>query len=170
MGRRSWLLAAAPLAAAAVALPGVAQSSDGTDDTLMRFDTMAPVVEPFTGDAHAVRGVAGGGLPWELDRARGDLRGDGLLRVDVRGLVLARRAPVPEALRGTNPIPQFRGAVNCLTPASPDTGVTVSTDPVPAGADGDARIRQQLDLPEDCVAPIVFVTSPGGAWFASSGG
>ena len=169
MGRKIGILAAVPLAIAAAVLPTVASSSDGSDKTTLKFDALSTVTEPFTGATHAVRGVPGGGLPWEIDRGRGELRADGLLKIDVQGLVLARRAPVPPALQGTNPIPQFRGAVNCLTPASPDTGVTVSTDPVPASAGGDASIKQALALPEPCIAPIVFVTAPTGAWFASTG-
>jgi hypothetical protein len=163
------LLVAVPLVAAAAAVPSVATSHDGRDKDILRFDVMSGVVEPFTGAGHAIRGVPGGGLPWELRRAEGSLRADGKLKVDVKGLVLARRAPVPPAQQGTNPVPQFRGAVNCLTPDAPDTGVTVSTDPVQADARGDARIRERLQLPHPCVAPIVFVTSPTGAWFASTG-
>ena len=150
-----------------IAAQSTAVGSKGKD--ILEFDVMTPVVEPFTGPAHAIRGVPGGGLPWELDRARGDLRSDGRLDIRVEGLVLARRAPVPPNLQGTNPIPQFRGAVNCLTPASPDVGETVFTDRVPATPTGDATIRGNLDLPEPCVAPIVFVTSPDGAWFATTG-
>jgi hypothetical protein len=26
-----------------------------------------------------------------------------------------------------------------------------------------------VDLPSPCIAPIVFVTSPNGAWFAATG-
>jgi len=26
-----------------------------------------------------------------------------------------------------------------------------------------------LELPQPCIAPIVFVTSPGGAWFSITG-
>ncbi len=137
--------------------------------TVLAFDTMAPVTEPFTGAAHAIRGVAGGGVPWELDAARGRLRDDGRLDVRVEGLVLARRAPVPDAAQGTNPVPQFRAAVNCLTTAAPDAGETVLSDLVPASPEGDARIRAQLTLPQPCIAPIVFVTSPTGAWFAVTG-
>ncbi|MEA2312061.1 MAG: hypothetical protein QOE28_2029, partial [Solirubrobacteraceae bacterium] len=88
-----------------------AAGSDGKD--VAKFDTMATVVEPFTGAAHAIRGVPGGGLPWEVSRAGGRLRSDGRLEIRVEGLVLARRDPVPPALQGTNPIPQFRGLVNC---------------------------------------------------------
>jgi hypothetical protein len=165
--RRALVSALGVALAAGIALQSSAVGSSGKD--ILEFDVMTPVVEPFTQPEHAIRGVPGGGLPWELDRARGDLRSDGRLDVRVEGLVLARRAPVPPNLQGTNPIPQFRGAVNCLTPASPDVGETVMTDPVPATPTGDARIRADLNLPEPCVAPIVFVTSPGGAWFATTG-
>jgi hypothetical protein len=34
---------------------------------------------------------------------------------------------------------------------------------------GDAEIEAMLDLPDPCLAPIVFVTNPGGAWFAVTG-
>lgn len=140
---------------------------DGQD--VLEFDTMAGVVEPFTGSAHPVRGVNGGGLPWELDRARGRLDADGNLQVRVEGLVLARRAPVPPAQQGINPVPEFRAIVSCLTPATPDTGEQVTTATVPASRDGDARIRTRVALPDPCIAPIVFVTSPTGAWFAATG-
>jgi hypothetical protein len=43
------------------------------------------------------------------------------------------------------------------------------TDPFPASSTGDSKIEATLDLPEPCIAPIVFVTSPGAAWFAATG-
>jgi hypothetical protein len=141
--------------------------SSGRD--VLEFDVMTPVVEPFTGPDHAIRGVAGGGLPWELDAARGELRSDGRLEIRVEGLVLARRDPVPANLQGTNPIANFRAIVSCLTPASPDQGVQLTTAPVPATPDGDARFKTTVDLPSPCIAPIVFVTSPDGSWFATTG-
>jgi hypothetical protein len=132
--------------------------------------TLAPVVEPYTGGANAVRLVPGGGLPWELDSAKADLRADGRLRVEVDGLVLARRAPVPVALQGTNPIPQFKAIVSCLTTvAGVATTSNVSSPLVPASPSGDAQIEATIELPSPCFAPIVFVTSPGGAWFAVTG-
>ena len=143
-------------------------SGSGSKDVL-EWDVMAPVDGPFVGDSTPVRGVPGGGLPWQLDRARGELRSDGRLRVRVEGLVLARKAPVPANLQGTNPIPQFRAIVSCLTPDSPETGETVMTDPFPASPSGDARVKTTVALPEPCIAPIVFVTSPTGAWFAVTG-
>jgi hypothetical protein len=133
---------------------------------------MASVTEPFTGAANPVRGLPGGGVPWEIDRGRGELRSDGRLKVRVEGLVLARRAPVPPASQGTNPVAQFRAVVSCLTPGNGGTTadtVNVSTDPVPASPDGNARFDTKVKLPHPCIAPIVFVTSPTGAWFAATG-
>ena len=153
----------------AFAFQATASGSKEDGQDVLEFDTMAPVVEPFTGSAHPIRGVSGGGLPWELDRARGRLDANGNLSVRVDGLVLARRAPVPPALQGTNPIPEFRAIVSCLTPASPDVGELTRTATVPASSDGDARIKAHLSLPDTCIAPIVFVTSPTDAWFAATG-
>lgn len=51
----------------------------------------------------------------------------------------------------------------------------VMTDPFPASVatatdpGGDAKIEAKLVLPQPCIAPLVFVTSPGGAWFATTG-
>jgi hypothetical protein len=159
---------ALPLVVAiALAVQATAVGSGGRD--LVEFDVMTTVVEPFTGSAQPIRGVSGGGLPWEIDSARGRVRSDGRVDVTVEGLVLARRAPVPEGMQGTNPSAQMRAVVSCLTPASPEEGVSVATDPVPATPDGNVSIDAELDLPEPCIAPIVFVTSPAGAWFAATG-
>jgi hypothetical protein len=170
--RRVLAVVAGVLVAAAIGVqatdahPG---GDNGKGQAILKFDTMTPVTGPFVGAAHPVRGVSGGGLPWELDRARGELRRDGRLDVRVDGLVLAHDPAVPANLQGTNPIPQFRAIVSCLTPDAPDQGVTIATDPVPASADGDARIRTRIALPQKCVAPIVFVTSPTSQWFAATG-
>src|SRR5215210_5020273 len=130
--RRAFVVMLGLLAAVGLAFGSTAASSGGKD--VLEFDVMAPVEEPFTGGAHPIRGVPGGGLPWEIDRGRGELRSDGRLDITVDGLVLARRAPVPPELQGTNPIPQFAAIVNCLTPASPDEGESIMTAPVPATA------------------------------------
>jgi hypothetical protein len=156
----------------AVAVAPTAARSGGDDrrgGPILEFDAMATVTEPFTGSAHPIRGLSGGGLPWQIDRGRGELGSDGRLEITVRGLVLARRDPVPPAMQGTNPVAQFRGAVNCLTPAAPDTGETVLTDPVATTPEGNARIEARLTLPTPCIAPLVFVTSPANAWFATTG-
>jgi hypothetical protein len=62
-----------------------------------------------------IRGVNGGGLPWVLDEAHGRLRANGRLKIEVKGLVLANQVPVPENLRGTNPVASFKAIVSCLS-------------------------------------------------------
>jgi len=140
------------------------------DDKILSFDTMTGVVRPFTGATNAIRGVPGGGIPWTLAEAKGELRTDGRIRVRVRGLVLAEGARA-----GTNPIAEFKAIVSCLTPAVDGTGALVasivnrSTNTFPASPEGDSEIEDVVSLPAPCIAPIVFVTSPTGAWFSATG-
>jgi hypothetical protein len=164
--RRAFVLLLGVLAVGAVVVPTTAAQSGGSPGRdVLEFDVMTPVVAPFTGTAHPIRGVNGGGVPWQIDRGRGDLSSDGRLKIRVEGLVLVST--------GQNPVAMFRGVVNCLTTESPDMGVNLATAPVPASMDGDATIKATVDLPDPCVAPIVFVTSgtgsAPGSWFAATG-
>jgi hypothetical protein len=157
-------LIAVLVAATALAAMGVTAAVSGGDSrSVLKFDTMAPVVVPYTGATNAIRGVPGGGLPWRLDSATGRLRANGRLQIDVEGLVLVST--------GANPIATFKGVVSCLSTDSTGapTTVNVSTDAVPATATGDAEIDATVALPSPCFAPIVFVTSGGGNWFAVTG-
>jgi hypothetical protein len=156
-------------AAAALAAPSL---GIGGDDGRKVLDAklLAPVSEPYTGAANAIRGVPGGGLPWQIGNGTADLRADGRLHVEVEGLVLATRAPVPPSLQGTNPISQFKAIVSCLTTtAGTATTANVSTSTVPASAAGNSEMDATIDLPSPCYAPVVFVTSASGAWFAITG-
>jgi hypothetical protein len=140
-------------------------TAGGNTAKVLKFERMAPVVAPFTGSTNPIRGINGGGVPWSIESGTGFLRADGRLHIEVEGLIIP-------AL-GRNPVPAFRGVVNCLTPDAPMTGVNLVTDPFPATMSGDAEIDATVDLPEMCVAPIVFVTngtgSAPGAWFATTG-
>lgn len=119
-------------------------------------------------DAGTLRGVAAGGLPWAIERGEARLDRDGTLRVRVRGLIIDPAESAPVA--GTNPVAQFRAIVSCQTVENGAlTVANVSTDLVAASAEGDAEIREQLQLPDPCYAPVVFVTSPTNAWFAVTG-
>jgi hypothetical protein len=138
--------------------------------TILEFHTMAPVTGPFVGAADPQRELSGGGLPWMIDSAQGELQADGRLEVRVRGLVLADDPSVPAAQRGTNPIPSFRAVVSCLVAQGDSVAVdNVATAPAPATPDGNARIEATVALPDHCVAPEIFVTSPTNAWFAVTG-
>jgi hypothetical protein len=148
----------------------VSPAAASNGQKVLTFHTMAPVTGPFVGSTNPIRGINGGGLPWQIDKGKGQLSTSGRLEVKVRGLVLLDAAPVPEALRGTNPIPTFQAVVSCLT--SNDGGVTtvnVATEPFPASTSGDAKITAHVDLPSPCFAPIVFVGPSATAWFATTG-
>jgi hypothetical protein len=132
---------------------------------------------PFIGSANPVRGLNSGGLPWTLERGEARLSADGELRVDVEGLVFdpADSTVAARGLGNTNPVAQFRAVLSCVTTGTGGVAGTVnlSTGLFPATTGlggGDARIREKLvGIPRPCIAPIVFVTSPGGAWFAITG-
>lgn len=141
------------------------------DDRVLRTDTMVGVDGPFVGTANPIRGVAGGGLPWVLDEAKVELDRDGKLEVEVEGLII----PAVEGF-GNNPVPFFRAIVSCLSVDEGGNVVTVNVmttndaevmegDPL----NGDAKIETDIELPSPCIAPIVFVTSPEGSWFAATG-
>ena len=134
---------------------------------------MAAVSGPYVGSANPIRDIPGGGLPWIISSATGELRSDGQLTVSVRGLVLAPAEPVPGNLQGTNPAPTFHAVVSCQS--VDDSGApmlaSVRTGDVPASPSGDADISEAVTLPQPCVAPIVFVSGGAGvgSWFAATG-
>lgn len=158
-------------AIAACGVLAVYSSAAWADGQLVRFGTMVGVDAPFLGNANPVREIDGGGLPWVLDHAEGRLSAGGKLQLLVRGLI------IPDSIGfGFNPAPFFRVAVSCLS-IDGDGLVTVVNVLTGNGAevmigdpqDGNARFNTSIDLPTPCVAPIVFVTSPGGSWFAATG-
>jgi hypothetical protein len=160
-----WVTASILLLMAGVAI------ADG-DEKILSFETMVGTPVAYTGTRSPIRGVNGGGLPWTLREGKGELRADGRVEVKVRGLVLADDPVVPPARRLTNPVAAFRVKVSCLTvdAAGLAATVNVTTGDFPATPAGDAEIEAAVELPVPCIAPIVFVTNSGGAWFAASGG
>jgi len=180
MRKIGWVLAtlgsAALLSTAAVQGVAAASADHGPGHghrsaAILRFHTMTPVTGPYVGTANPIRGIPGGGLPWIIKSAKGSLTSDGHLVVKVRGLVLAKQPPVPAALEGTNPIPDFQAVVSCQSIGANDTATiaNVTTADFAASPSGDSTIRSQVSLPSPCIAPIVFVTGPG-IWLAATGG
>lgn len=149
---------------------GSVSTAEAKGPKILKFSTMVGVPAGLTGAQSQVplRGINGGGIPWMLTDAEGELRANGHLEITVVGLVLAAGANA-----GTNPAATFRGLVSCIT----STGAiqNIPTDPFPATtgpADqggGNATIVADLIIPQPCIAPIVFVTSAGGNWFAATG-
>jgi len=139
----------------------LAARADG--QTVLAFETMAPVSGAFVGTS-ILRGIPGGGAPWVISTGQGSLDTDGNLEVEVTGLVLAPSVPVRG---GTNPIPNFKAIVSCLN--ADGTTANVSTGPFPASPDGNAEIQARIALPNPCFAPILFVAASFGPWFAVTG-
>jgi hypothetical protein len=147
-----------------------AQLSPATakEPKILEFDTMVGNTAAFTGATNPIRGINGGGLPWTLTSAHGELKASGKLELTVQGLVLAAGAST-----GINPIANFRAIVSCLGGDGSVQNVTSGLFPATVGAavngGGNATIETTLSLPQPCIAPIIFVTSPASAWFAATG-
>lgn len=140
---------------------GTAPASAHESHAILEFSSMTPVTGAAVGAVND-RGITGGGKPWAITSGSGELDRDGTLHVTVTGLVI----PVAP-FNGTNPVAKFGAIVSCLTNGEV---VNVSTAAVPASASGNATIDATVALPQHCKDPIVFVTSPTGAWFAMSNG
>lgn len=137
---------------------------------ILKFNTMVGVPNGLTGAQSQVplRGINGGGIPWELTSANGYLKSDGELKIEVTGLVLAAG---PNA--GSNPVASFKGMVSCVRSDGSFDNIFTGTFPATTGpaisGGGNADIETTVALDQPCIAPIIFVTSPGNSWFAATG-
>jgi hypothetical protein len=152
---------------------GSVNRASADESKVLEFNTMVGVPRPYTGATNAIRGVPGGGLPWVIAFGKGKLSPDGNVNVLIKGLLIDPNDPAAIAAGrgGTNPSPTFKVIVSCLSKDESGAAVTsnVSTGLFPADAEGNAQINDWVALPSPCIAPILFVTSPTGSWFASTG-
>ncbi|HRQ41483.1 MAG TPA: hypothetical protein PLD25_26485 [Chloroflexota bacterium] len=165
---RKLLVVATILALAGLFLGWQNSVASARQPKILEFDTMVGNTQAFTGATNPIRGINGGGLPWVIGSAKGELKTDGRLEINVQGLVLAVG---PNA--GSNPIANFAAIVSCLTGDGGVQNVMTGTFPATTGpasqGGGNAKIETTVTLPQPCIAPIIFVTNPGGAWFAATG-
>ena len=149
---------------------GSVSSVSAKEPKILEFNTMVGVPAGLTGaqSQSPLRGINGGGIPWVLSSASGELSVSGKLEVNVTGLVLAAGANA-----GSNPAATFRALVSCIT--STGSVQNILTDPFPAttgpatSGGGNAKIEANVTLPQPCIAPIIFITNAGGSWFAATG-
>ena len=167
------LCAVAILAVAGASTASASHHGDNPPlPNILAFDTMYGVEGPFLGEANAIRGVVGDEAPWAIEHfIKGRLTRGGRLQILVRGLVFADDPLVPPELVGKNDEETFRGLVSCLTE---ENGMVVHrnvvTEGFPADADGNSSIDAKVDLPNPCVAPILFVLAGSeDKWFAVTG-
>jgi len=171
MLRKRSLSAVVALGAIALLLAAQATAVTADPNKVLQWKTMIGVPAGLTGaQSNApLRGLNGGGIPWMLNSGRGQVQANGHVEVEVEGLVLAAGANA-----GTNPLNAFKVLVSCVNANGTFSNV-LSTDSFPAttgaatAGGGDSEIETTLALPTPCIAPIVFVTSTGGSWFAATG-
>jgi hypothetical protein len=152
-------LAVALLLGAAVPL-----SAAAADDTLARFEGgigSQPFARagaaPGTLATNDVQGVPPGGRPWVIERLRADVKIDGRIKVDGRGLLLAGGNSVGRPGNQTVHARLFCGNV-----AHNSGAVTVDQE-------GDFRIESVLAPvpPTPCATPTLLIVNAGGNWFAA---
>jgi hypothetical protein len=150
------LLLLVSLGIAALALTVAAIAKPGADRSLR--STLAPSV-PAPADP-PIHGVNPGGVPWQLTRGKVDLRSDGRLVVDIRGLVIP-------GVGTTGPVASVTASLFC----GADTSAAAQTGSVPLSPEGDARIDERITLPAGCLAPVVLVNPNGNpaAYIAVTG-
>ena len=164
---RSVLVALAVLAVAAL-VAAVASADDGGrkgnddqgrhgrgDDAAKIFS--AALVGSQLADP-AIHGVTRGGAPWVIERGRVQLAADGVIKIQLRGLVI----PIAHGTFPANtalPVTTVSASLFCAPDSS---GPAATTKSVSISADGDAAITDTLTLPATCLAPTVLIHPNGG--------
>jgi hypothetical protein len=110
-----------------------------------------------------VRGVAAAGQIWVIRDLAADVKQDGSIRVDGRGLLLGAGDAV-----GSNGIARVFATLFCAN----DGNVPHSTNlaGVPLEVNGDFRIDDMLSPPppNPCTSPVLLIRVTGsGSWFAA---
>ena len=160
-----------------VLVGGFLASSVTADDTLVRFQgaigdiPVSNVAGPVNPDGtfpdvvqNTVRGVAPAGQIWVISAFRADVKVDGRIRVDGRGLLLGGGNTI-----GTNGNASVFATLICAAVA-PFTQFSTNITGVPLAANGDFRIDDVLvpTPPAVCDSPALLIrVSPSGAWFAA---
>lgn len=168
MRKAIFIIVAAAMILGGALLSGRISPATAKEPKILEFDTMVGLPQAFTGTQNPIRGINGGGLPWAISSAKGELKSSGKLEINVQGLVFAAGPN-----EGRNTVPNFRAIVSCLKSDGSVENVTTGLFPATLGAaaegGGNAKIETTLALPQPCLAPLVFVASPSGAWFAVTG-
>jgi len=129
---------------------------------LVRFDGGIGVVPVRAGNLpNTVRGVSPGGQPWVIARLTVDVKTDGRISVDGRGLLLGGGDTI-----GTN----ANQNVQARLFYGPVVGATFHESvQVPLERNGDFRIDGVLapTPPTPCANPVLLILGGGGNWFAA---
>jgi hypothetical protein len=163
------MLIAIVLVMGAIAQSALAQTQSAqnaqsvqTGQNLVRFS--GGIGDITTGATNTtVRGVAAAGSIWVIRDLAADVKQDGSIRVDGRGLLLGSSDEI-----GGNANASVFATLFC----SNDGNVQHSSNPagVPLEVDGDFRINDTLSPapPNTCDSPVLLIRTTGpGSWFAA---
>jgi hypothetical protein len=118
----------------------------------------------------AIGDVPSCGKIWKLKSGEAELKHNGSLEVEVKGLVL-NDTTVGEFNGTPDGVDAVAAAVLCNGPDG--LKVAAQTEPVPLSKKGDAKIKVKVDLPNGCVGPIVVLRERYegkiGGWLAATG-
>jgi hypothetical protein len=111
---------------------------------------------------NVVRGVNPAGQIWVISDFRADVKVDGRIRVDGRGLLLGGGNAI-----GTNGNASVFATLICeATPPFIEHSTNITG--VPLAANGDFEIDDVLAPPGQCGSPVLLIrVTPSGAWFAA---
>ncbi len=139
-------------------------------DSLVRFKGGIGVLPVSSGvgtaataevvNRNIVRGVQPAGQIWVIADLKADVKDDGSITVDGRGLLLGGGNNI-----GTNANQSVRATLICLGAVAPFP----SSGLVPLEPNGDFRIDDVLTPapPNPCPTPVLLILNPAGAWFAA---
>ena len=158
--RRSFL--GTSLAVGGVILVMVAIAQSASAQNLVRFSGGIGVI-PTGSRNTTVRTVLAAGQIWRIQDLAADVKQDGRIRLDGRGLLLGSGNSV-----GSNANQSVFATLFCAN----DGNVPHSSNSagVPLEVDGDFRIDDTLSPapPNPCTSPVLLIRSAGsGSWFAA---
>ncbi len=143
-------------------------------DTLVKFQggigvipvssAPGPALVAETVNRNIVRGVQPPGQIWVIADLRADVKADGRIRVDGRGLLLGGGNNI-----GGNANASVFATLICEAVA-PFTERNTDLAGVPLEPNGDFRIDDVLNPapPDDCASPVLLIRNANGqAWFAA---
>ena len=158
--RRSFLGRSLAIGGVVFVMVAIAQSA--VAQNLVRFNGGVGVIPTGSGNT-TVRGVAAAGQIWRIEDLKADVKQDGSIRLDGRGLLLGAGDAV-----GSNGNASVFGTLFCAN----DGNVAHSSNPagVPLDVNGDFRIDDTFSPapPNPCTSPVLLIRSAGsGSWFAA---
>ena len=132
--------------------------TSAAEGPLARFEGGIGVIPVSAGPApNVVNGISPGGQPWVIARLSANIKSDGRISVEGRGLLLAGGNGI-----GTSGGQSVRALLFC-------GGVMFNSDLVPLAANGDFEIDGMLSAvpPSPCTTPVLLIVNPGPRWFAA---